>query len=414
MARLHLASAHLQPRPGSRAARAILAMWLALPVLGKPTFLVFLAAVALLRDREGVRIKGLNALVGLSLVYAAYIVLRAVIAGPGAVEPLLDVLPLVIVTGLAAWAVRGPIIFDMARVFKGSVLVLFGVLILTLLEQAILGTLRPPLLLGNPFNLSPLLLLPILIASMDRYAPSQGWVWLGLLAICAGGFTLGAILYSRSLFMGFFVLLLLRLVFGWLEPGTPRKAVLRTLGVLAALGLTVLAVSQDPTASARYSVAVETVANEDSAPEWSTGFRLAMLQGGWEAFSERPIWGHGPQNRTSAAFAHMPETFTQIPLTHLHNDFLTHAVAGGIPAVLLLLALILFPVWVAWSLQGQAQPTSKTQLWEVSVLTSCILGGVAVANNILFVDISAFSTGLLLVFSTLLLHGLAHPTEATS
>jgi hypothetical protein len=122
-----------------------------------------------------------------------------------------------------------------------------------------------------------------------------------------------------------------------------------------------------------------------TGPDTSLNQRLAMLQAGWKAFLEAPWRGHGGQNRFKAAAPYLPENFEAF--SHLHNDFLTHAVAGGVPAVVLLCLILAFPLLCALR-----RPNRDRIL--TALLFSGAFTGTALTNNVLFVDISAFALGL--------------------
>lgn len=378
-----------------------------MPVLGKPTALVFLAAQFLLRDRSAEKIPALVVFAGLSATYAAYIIGRALLSGPGAMEPVLDVLPLLVVAGLAAWTIRAPVQINIQRLFQATTILLIAVFCLALFERLALGIWRPQLLLGNPLNLTPLLLFPILFVTMDRYAPSRLWIWIGLIAFCLGAYVIGGLSQSRGLFLGLWVLVLVRVAFGLRDAAAWHLRVWRAMRVLLASGLVIAAVATDPMVSGRYQVMSETLTAQSAQPEWSTGLRLALLEGGIEAARERPIFGHGPQFRTIAAQDQMDERY-RVTMTHLHNDYLTHLVAGGLPALLLLIALLGTPAFTGWQGNAGLPGSQRRARQEIGTLSTLCLMGVAAVNNVLFVDISAFTTAMSCIAVLLILETLMH------
>jgi O-antigen ligase len=122
-----------------------------------------------------------------------------------------------------------------------------------------------------------------------------------------------------------------------------------------------------------------------AVPDGSIAQRLAMLEAGGQAFREAPWLGHGGQNRFAAARPYLPEGFPDF--SHLHNDFLTHAVAGGVPAVALLCLILAFPLLIAL----RAPPRDRL---HTALLFSGAFTGPALVNNVLFVDISAFALAI--------------------
>ncbi|MEP2640016.1 O-antigen ligase family protein [Roseobacter sp.] len=126
--------------------------------------------------------------------------------------------------------------------------------------------------------------------------------------------------------------------------------------------------------------------------------RMAMLSAGWQAYKAAPFLGYGAQHRFDAAVPYLPDEFRS-RYSHLHNEFLTHAVAGGIPAVLLLIALLVVPLVAA----AQHRGGGRRRKIEIGLLATAAFTGMAAVNNVLFVDISAFSLGLSYVTVLLLI-----------
>lgn len=82
--------------------------------------------------------------------------------------------------------------------------------------------------------------------------------------------------------------------------------------------------------------------------------RLDMQITGLHAFSEKPFVGHGIQNSVEAANKISTEVLgrkTNYTYTHLHNDYLTHAVGGGILLFLLFVLVISSPLIMSWQLR---------------------------------------------------------------
>ncbi|MBL4890795.1 MAG: O-antigen ligase family protein [Rhizobiaceae bacterium] len=79
--------------------------------------------------------------------------------------------------------------------------------------------------------------------------------------------------------------------------------------------------------------------------------RFIMYRDSWEAFKHAPLLGHGRQNVAKAAAAHSvqenPE-YQKTKFTHLHNAFLTEAVASGILGIIGLIGMYLLPIFITW------------------------------------------------------------------
>ena len=93
----------------------------------------------------------------------------------------------------------------------------------------------------------------------------------------------------------------------------------------------------------------------------SVSHRLDMQVTGFYAFLERPLIGHGIQNTVEAANGMSQEILkreTKYTYTHLHNDYLTHAVAGGILLFVMFILVIVSPAILAWQLRKTETATS--------------------------------------------------------
>ena len=81
--------------------------------------------------------------------------------------------------------------------------------------------------------------------------------------------------------------------------------------------------------------------------------RLDMQVTGFHAFLEAPFIGHGIQNSVEQANSVSEQVLnrkTDYTYTHLHNDYLTHAVGGGIILFVLFVAVIFSPFFMVWQL----------------------------------------------------------------
>jgi O-antigen ligase len=70
------------------------------------------------------------------------------------------------------------------------------------------------------------------------------------------------------------------------------------------------------------------------------GIRYSMAVSGLLAFLEKPFFGHGLADVMAAASAHRPSNFNMFThKSHLHNDYVTHLVAFGLPGLVFLISL---------------------------------------------------------------------------
>ncbi len=73
--------------------------------------------------------------------------------------------------------------------------------------------------------------------------------------------------------------------------------------------------------------------------------RRTMLDAGWQAFVERPFLGHGRQNVMNVVSKIAGGD--PLPFTHLHNAFLTEAVASGVLGLIAFCAVLVLPIVAA-------------------------------------------------------------------
>lgn len=378
--------------------------WVATPVLGFLAGLCFLVGMPFARDRSGQRLPALVWLAGLCGLYAAYMILRGLLApGPLDLGDLLgDILPLALTTGIAAYAIKGPSPIKLPSLFKAMTVMLYIVFGASLLEAWLLGLSRPDLFLNSSLNLAPILLVPGILVTDHRLAPSRLWVWAGLGAFVLTTVGLGAIYQTRGPFLIFGCLLVLRLlsVFSQPDPWTHRLKHITILVILYLLSIAAIAVQGN--ALQRYfvmSAFAEPIVPWVGADQGSYSLfeRSSMVQAGWAAGWDAPVFGHGPQNRFEAVRPYLPTEFVKT-YTHLHNDFITHFVAGGFVAVAFLTALLAFPLILA-----RRYTTQRSFRFEIGLIFTLAFTGTALFNNVLLVPVWGYLLGLSLVASVLIM-----------
>lgn len=390
----------------------LLTFWFLLPMLGQVTAAFFLLTAPIFRNRSGSLRAPLLVFSGICAVYTLYIFVVSAARGgiDEAIEPSGDALSLFLTVAVSTWVVRSQSRINPHHAYKACALVLIAVFLLLTCFAVFMGEERPGLLMKNPLNLSPLLLVPVVFCTFWQFAPSKGWIITGIVAFLMGLVSVAAILEARGTTLVLAALLLTRLIWGIFDAANVAHSLRNGAFVLsiliAALGLA----SMDNSIVKRFHAVAETFGIQNSmivdgtddaimnvTSDTSVNQRLAMLIAGWNAFKERPIFGYGGQNRFDAAVDYLPVSFP-FQYSHLHNDFVTHAVAGGIPAVFLLTVILFFPVYVAIRTPGE----SRNRL-QIATMFTLAFAGTAFFNNVLFNDISAFSLGLSYVFAVLLL-----------
>lgn len=152
----------------------------------------------------------------------------------------------------------------------------------------------------------------------------------------------------------------------------------------------------------RLTVGVSTFFSGDPSMEASTGQRLIMYQAGLAAWMDSPIWGYGVSQRFAAAAAYLPEGMN-IGYSHLHNSFLTHAVAGGVVGVSVLLVVLLTPVLINRTASAAVAHPDR-DAWYCAGVIVLSLAGIGMTNLILNHDVSANFLGALMVIHLLMHH----------
>jgi O-antigen ligase len=80
----------------------------------------------------------------------------------------------------------------------------------------------------------------------------------------------------------------------------------------------------------------------------SFGWRYELATSGLRAFWENPLLGYGLVERMSVVMLHASPGGPDISfLAHLHNDYVTHLVAYGLPGILFVAAFLLFAYYLA-------------------------------------------------------------------
>ncbi len=124
-----------------------------------------------------------------------------------------------------------------------------------------------------------------------------------------------------------------------------KRAVIGAL-IIAASGI--IAAKYDPDFSRRINLAIERFENpsDTQIAEKSISARFMLYRLGFDTFAKQPLIGYGRQNVIQAVKESAPQYADRISYTHLHNGYLTEAVASGLAGLLSLLAVLLGPVFL--------------------------------------------------------------------
>lgn len=130
--------------------------------------------------------------------------------------------------------------------------------------------------------------------------------------------------------------------------------------------------------------------NEDA----SVSIRLNMYRFGLEAAAESPWWGHGYQNRFEVVRSSMPG----VEAGHLHNGFLNHLVAGGIPGLVLFCWVLVLPLLLI----RRAQSVSSDMRYGATT-GFIVMAGTACSTEVLGHYVHSTFYGLLFLLLSLML-----------
>ncbi len=210
----------------------------------------------------------------------------------------------------------------------------------------VMGVYRPELAPQNQNVLAGILVMQAMLAL-------SGWSEVSrrerIIAVFSCLVIFAAVVFSvqtrGAIFAGAMMTLVSAVFFGLRLPGVGRW-------VTGALIIVFLAVGADAMWPMAEGLFIRLSAPDFADWSHSTGQRLTMYKAGVEVFFDHPWLGVGMHQRFAAT---LPYYFGEVPdwlyFTHLHNMALTHAVAGGVPAVLAVLAVLVLPAALGLSLR---------------------------------------------------------------
>lgn len=138
----------------------------------------------------------------------------------------------------------------------------------------------------------------------------------------------------------------------------------------------------------RFAILVD-FANDPAAANADSNLatRWVMLSAGLQAFQQAPLFGHGRQNvmQLVGSIGNI-----DLPFTHLHNAYLTEAVANGIVGLSAFLAVLATPLIAASS--------APRRWWVVAVIWVSFTGVAALTNIGFNHDLKVFSYCLFILW----------------
>lgn len=256
-----------------------------------------------------------------------------------------------ILVPLSCW--RSPVAANIGYLASGAANGLYICVVLAAAQVLVFGSSlhhggRITLFSGNPVPAAYAIVIFSVIAALELDRLSSRQRWYRLAAIAAG--ICSAILTGSISVLASLPVLLCVFLWRYRSAVRPvfrafscrrRAAGLLAAGSMCALAL-VLAYSPLLPRLERYAEAALSVSDSQEAD--SLYERLAMWNAAVEAARHAPLTGYGIQNRFSAIVPYLPaEYMGKISFSHTHNGFLTALVAGGLPAMLATVLMLVAP-----------------------------------------------------------------------
>jgi len=257
-----------------------------------------------------------------------------------------------------------------------------------ILQVAVFNT-RPEGFSGNSLVFAFVLSLACVLGLLQaREQQSSGKLLAYVPSILA--FLMVIISFSRAPILVVFVLTLITLLFfvkGNLSPRRMTSVIVLFL-LTTTMGVAAIAATDF---GARYfdKRIVEPVTNisKGELSDSSIRKRLDLNLSGLSAFASRPFLGHGLQNTVPAANKASRDVLgseTDYDFSHLHNEYLNYAVAGGIFLLLQYLLIIAAPIMIGTRGDPQKRLPNARQF---SLLVSLGFAAIAFTNVVLGHDI---------------------------
>ena len=235
---------------------------------------------------------------------------------------------------------------------------------------------RTSLLTGNPNTLATLLF-PIIFLSLSGWQ-DKGRLekYMAVVVIVLGLITTVLFAGNRISLVAAPILLFFCALFLWQVNKKDAKKFVLFIVVLISAVTALLWLSREDSGLARRVVGMLLELSGDAGADGSVRQRIFMLGASWQAFLDSPVFGHGSQNKYAALLPFLQDTF----MSHIterrtpHNIFATHAVAGGLIGLAVLLYLLIIPLVSAWQTSHQQTRIERVFFAGVVSLSLITLG----------------------------------------
>ncbi|MDV3249934.1 O-antigen ligase family protein [Devosia sp. BK] len=217
-----------------------------------------------------------------------------------------------------------------------------GAAVMVSIEVAETGTTRAGEIIANPIHFADVALLVGFLACAGMLRPGGKWRFIYALApvfasvaVMLSGSRGPMVAVAVMLGVAGSVALITRLVsLKWAIGAVVAVIVLGIVGAFAGV--------QQLSGVQRVLADISDVLRVGMPTDASTGIRLQMLTGGWKAFLESPVFGHGPLEFVRVANSLVEVPFGEAP--HLHSDPADFAASGGLIGLMAYLLFLAAPV----------------------------------------------------------------------
>ncbi len=260
----------------------------------------------------------------------------------------------------------------------------FGLLFVVPLSlvQIYFLNLRPEGILSNSLIFASLCIAAAGIAIIEWPEDTQRiktWSWV----VFVSGMVAALLTFSRGMLLPIGLVTLIAIYY-FIKNKSRFSIDIKTIGITLAcfIGILIASISTDNGWRILNKRIIEPIQlyQKDRSFDRSISQRLDMQLTGFYAFTQKPLTGYGIQNavqQSNDVSMVVLDRETNYTYTHLHNDYLTHAVGGGIILLILFVIVIFSPVLMTWQFRKDKRESS---LFYFSLVLSVAFATIAMTN----------------------------------
>jgi O-antigen ligase len=313
-------------------------------------------------------------LTGLVLIGLAYLIS----AGPAGLEGLLYFLPLLAIVPLVT-LLKG---FESSSLSAWTGLLALcgtaGAAVMAIFEVQTTGTNRAGTLVANPIHFADVVLL-VSFCALIGVLSGRHWGRYLFLSVPIIAFIPIVLSGTRGAIVAAVAMFGVMAVVATLTRLLPLRIVLLGIVALVILAAVVLALGGSGLSGVqRVLIDISDTFAHGAPTDYSTDLRIQMYLGGFRAFLDAPIFGHGPFAFAAVANSMADGSFAGTP--HLHNDVIDLAASAGILGIAAYGLIVLAPI-----VEALRMPKSTLRPWTITLTTTLISGFVAMGlTNAMF------------------------------